>query len=196
MPFFLPRSGSMQLARKTRGGLFGLKLFYECSDMILKVVLREALHCDNPTYHWIRMNLQLSCSAARDSLSLCKKYHPFISVSDSGSCSELPYGNSLSDFGRTLSEWVNLIVSTLASCVTLPKKSEFPSTLRVLPRVLLFSAFLSVSFKSSLELRGNLDSSAASKLFVSIFVSGRTARWVCRTVKPQKLSSVLRLFIY
>lgn len=83
----------------------------ECSDMILKLVLREALHCDNPTYHWIGMNLQLNCSAGRDSLSLCKKYHPFISLSDSGSCSELPNCNSLSDFRRTSSEWCNLMVS-------------------------------------------------------------------------------------
>lgn len=89
------------------------------------------------------------------------------------------------------------MVSTLASCVTLPKNTEFPSTLRVLLCVLLFSALLSVFFfKSSSELRGNLDLSVAGKLFVSIVVSGRIARWVCRTVKPQKLSLVLRLYIY
>ena len=142
------------------------------------------------------MNLELSCIAGRDSLSLCKKYHPFICLSDSGSCLELPNGISLSDCGRTSSEWGNLMVSTLASCVTLPKNTELPSTLRVLLCVLLFSALLSVSFKSSSELRGNLDLSVAGKLFVSIVVSGRIARWVCRTVKPQKLSLVLRLYIY
>ena len=59
------------------------------------------------------------------------------------------------------------MVSTLAYCVTLPKNTELPSTLRVLLCVLLFSALLSVSFKSSSELRGNLDLSVAGKLFVS-----------------------------
>ena len=44
------------------------------------------------------MNLELSCIAGRDSLSLCKKYHPFICLSDSGSCLELPNGISLSDY--------------------------------------------------------------------------------------------------